>query len=177
MTFDYRGVGLLGFPQPKRKVFVSFHHANDRGFRDAFANAYSETYEIFIDRSVPEAYDSEDAEYVRWQIRRNDIKGSSCTIVLCGAETHLRKHVDWEIKSTLDFMHGLLAIILPTCTTDIYGRWRVPDRLADNVNNGFGRWLHWSELSPHKLKAMIEEASGCPIEKILNDQEMRKRNG
>ena len=28
--------------------------------------------------------------------------GSSCTIVLCGARTHERKYVDWEINATLD---------------------------------------------------------------------------
>lgn len=177
MTFDPNRVGLLGFPQVKRKVFVSFHHANDQGFRDLFATAYSETYEIFTDRSVAEAYDSESAEYVRWQIRRNDIKGSSCTVVLCGAQTYLRKHVDWEIKATLDLMHGVLAIILPTVAKDSFGWWILPNRLVDNLNNGFGKLMHWSELSPQSLKAKIEAAVTCPIERIVNTRDMRMRNG
>ena len=88
----YQGTpgGLLASLQIKRKVFVSFHHAADQPYRNAFAATYSSTYEIFTDRSLAEAYDSEDDEYLRWQIRQNDIKGSSCTIVLCGAQTRLR---------------------------------------------------------------------------------------
>ena len=175
--YQYNPSGLFGSLQIKRKVFVSFHHTGDQAYRDAFANAYSETYEIFTDRSVAEAYDSEDHQYLRWQIRQNDIKGSSCTVVLCGAQTPLRKHVDWEIKATLDFKHGLLAIILPTCAKNAQGSWIVPDRLADTVNSGFGKWMLWSQLSPQLLKAAIEESIACPVDKILNSREMRKRNG
>jgi len=175
--YQYSPGGLLSSLQIKRKVFVSFHHAGDQIYRNAFAAAYSETYEIFTDRSVAEAYDSEDHQYLRWKIRQNDIRGSSCTIVLCGAQTPLRKHVDWEIKATLDFKHGLLAIILPTCVKDAQGTWLVPDRLADTVNNGFGKWMLWSQLSPQILKIGIEEAIVSPIEKILNTRAMRKRNG
>lgn len=175
--YPYTPGGLLGSLQIRRKVFVSFHHACDQAYRDAFAAAYSGTYEIFTDRSVVDAYDSEDQEYLRWQIRQNDIKGSSCTIVLCGAQTPVRKHVDWEIKATLDLQHGLLGIILPTCARNAQGVWLVPDRLADTVNNGFGKWILWSQLSPQHLKAAIEQSIACPTDRILNTRPMRKRNG
>jgi len=46
-------------------------------------------------------------------IRENFITGTSCTIVLCGAQTHLRKYVHWEIKATLDKEHGLIGVNLP----------------------------------------------------------------
>jgi hypothetical protein len=174
--YQYGLGGLLGPLQIKRKVFVSFHHANDQAYRDAFANAYSGTYDIFTDRSVAQAYDSENDEYLRWQIRQNDIKGSSCTVVLCGAQTPQRKHVDWEIKATLDFKHGLLGIVLDTCARNAQGAWLVPDRLDDTVKNGFGKWMLWSQLSPQNLQAAIEAAIACPPDRILNTREIRKRN-
>jgi hypothetical protein len=138
---------------------------------------YSEQLEVFVDRSLEDRYESDDAAYIRWQIRSNDIKGSSCTIVLCGAQTQLRKHVDWEIKATLDFKHGLVAIILPSCAKNQSGAWLVPDRLADSVNNGFGRWVLWAQLSPLALKETIEQAIACPLARIVNSGELRKRNG
>jgi len=91
-------------PPIKRKIFVSYHHAGDQAYYDAFAKFFADKYEVFFDKSLERAYESNNDEYVRFQIRNNDITGSSCTIVLCGALTHQRKYVDWEIKATLDKM-------------------------------------------------------------------------
>ena len=85
---------------PKRKIFVSYHHAGDQGYYEAFVKLFSETYSVFQDNSLERAYDSDDTDYIRWRIRQNDISGTSCTVVLCGARTHERKYVDWGINVT-----------------------------------------------------------------------------
>jgi MTH538 TIR-like domain (DUF1863) len=94
----------------KRKVFVSYHHGGDQFFYNGLSLHFTEKLEIFEDQSLERAYDSENIDYVRWQIRQNHIAGSSCTLVLCGAHTHRRKFVDWEIKATLDKQHGLIGV-------------------------------------------------------------------
>ena len=78
------------------------------------AGVFADDYEVIQDNSVEREIDSNDAEYVTRRIREDFITGSSCTVVLCGAETPQRKFVDWEIKATLDKEHGLIGINLPT---------------------------------------------------------------
>jgi len=94
----------------RRRVFVSYHHDGDQHYYEEFARIFAGSLEIFHDASLERAYDSGDHEYIRWSIRQNNITGSSCTIVLCGARTHERKYVDWEIKATLDKFRGLIGV-------------------------------------------------------------------
>lgn len=86
----------------KRKVFISYHQYGDQQYYNDFVKFFSETLDIFSDQSLDRVIDSDNTDNVRWRIRENHISGSSCTIVLCGAQTHQRKYVDWEIKATLD---------------------------------------------------------------------------
>lgn len=135
--------GLRGVLQTpvKRKVFVSYHHAGDQGYYDAFSRFFSDTFDVFYDKSLDRAYESDNTDYVRWQIRQNDITGSSCTIVLCSAATRQRKYVDWEITATLDKRHGLIGVWLPTLLQAPYGGTQKPDRLQDNLNSGYAKWV------------------------------------
>jgi hypothetical protein len=161
---------------PKRKIFVSYHHRGDQTYYDAFVKAFADSYEVFSDNSLERAYESDDVDYVRWQIRQNDITGSSCTIVLCGAKTQGRKYVDWEIKATLDKQHGLIGIGLPTAQRTATGTLLVPDRFADDYASGHAQWLLWEHLSAAKLKETIEAAVGASARLIRNDRAMRQRN-
>jgi MTH538 TIR-like domain (DUF1863) len=80
---------LLGafYRVPKRSVFVSYHHGLDRSWYQEFTGYFCEIYEVFEDTSPERAKDSDDTDYIMWSLRDNHIKGSSCTIVLCGQET------------------------------------------------------------------------------------------
>lgn len=172
-------LGSLLIPKPvKRKVFVSYHHAGDQIYYDTFAKFFAETYEVFHDTSLDRAYESDNADYVRWQIRQNDITGSSCTIVLCGANTHKRKYVDWEIKATLDKQHGLIGVWLPTLPLLANNRTQKPDRLQDNIDSTYAKWLKWdNQLTVEVLKATIELAISSPATLIRNTRPLRVRNG
>lgn len=133
------------FVQPKRKVFISYHH-KDQDWVDNFRTTFSEIYDLFTDCSLDKAIDSNNLFYVNRTIREDYITGTSITIVICGLNTWRRKCVDWEIYSTLDKDHALLGVTLP------HNReWRdgqqirvVPDRLHKNIEAGYAHWIDWT---------------------------------
>lgn len=135
-------LGSLSRP-PKPRVFVSYHHGNDQGWYDLFAQAFGGSFDVFTDTSLERRVDSDDADYIRRVIREQNITGSSMTVVLCGPETWKRRWVDWEIQMTLNKEHGLLGIALPTCARNLQGQCIVPDRLSDNIQSGYAGWITW----------------------------------
>lgn len=171
--------GLLSSLEiPKRRIFVSFHHGNDRPYYDAFSRWLSSSYDVVQDNSVDREIDSDNVEYVIRNIRENYITGTSCTIVLCGAQTPWRKFVDWEIKATLDKEHGLIGINLPTNLLQ-QNKYVVPDRLHDNIASGYALWLQWADLDAgaQSLVTKIEEANYRSHDLIRNARDLRTRNG
>jgi len=171
--------GLLsGLGIPKRRIFVSYHHGNDRGYYDEFSRFFSATYDVIQDNSVDRDIDSTNTDYVIRNIRENYITGTSCTIVLCGAQTPWRKFVDWEIKATLDKNHGLIGINLPS-NPSRQEKYTVPDRLHDNIVSGYALWLQWSDLNagPQYLVSKIEDANVKSSIFINNSRALRSRNG
>ena len=165
------------YKPPLRKVFVSYHHGGDQAYFETFVKTFSDTYDVFSDKSLERAYDSDDDDYVRFQIRQNDITGSSCTIVLCGARTHARKYVDWEVKATLDKSHGLIGVWLPTLALAPNGGTVKPARLQDNIDSGYAKWVRWGGLPVDGWRATIESAVAAPARLIVNNRSMRQRNG
>ena len=142
------GEGPFGIGLPKKpRVFVSYHHDQDRDWYDSFTRLFGDAYDLFTDTSPERRVDSDDADYVRRRIREDNIAGSSSTVVLCGVETWKRRWVDWEIQMTLNKEHALLGIILPTQAQNTY-YW--PERLLDNLKSGFAHWLYW----PQDAKAL-----------------------
>lgn len=175
--FSYGRYPGLGTVLTKRRVFVSYHHGGDQTYYNTFSAVYSEGYQLFTDRSLERAYDSEDVEYVRWKIRSEDIKGSSCTIVLIGGQTHLRKFVDWELSATLDMQHGLLGIVLPTRQLSYDNKVIVPDRFFHDLQSGHAVMMNWENVNAATLKTNIEAAVARSAMLINNQAPLRQRNG
>jgi len=178
--FTATGGGILGATLriPVRpRVFVSYHHSGDQGYYREFSRIFHDQYEVIEDRSLDRAKNSDDSDYVRWAIANQDIKGTSCTIVLCGAETYQRKYVDWEIKATLDDRHGLIGVRLPTAQSNTQGHIIVPDRLASNIHSGFALWVNWIDLTVQNLKEWIAIARDKPANHIVNPATIKQRNG
>ena len=106
------------------KAFISYHHANDQYYKECLVNM-GKYYEIFIDRSVDTSDISDDFsdQAIREKIRDEYLRDSTVTIVLVGLETKRRKHVDWEIYSSMidgkiNKKSGVLVVNLPSthCT-------------------------------------------------------------
>lgn len=101
------------------KVFISHHHRNDQSYKNGLVR-FGEDNGIFIDRSVDtgDISDRLSDERIREKIRDHYLRDSTVTIVLVGTETKRRKHVDWEIYSSMvdgqvNKKSGLLVVNLP----------------------------------------------------------------
>ena len=161
----------------RRKVFVSYHHGGDQAYYDEFSRFFHDQYEAVRDNSLRQSILSDDTDYVMRQIREQYITGTSCTVVLVGAQSHQRKYLDWEIKATLDKCHGLVGIVLPTHAKNPAGEIIVPDRFLDNHKTGYAVWAHWSELTIQRLTQLIDAAIAKSQLQIDNSRSMRQRNG
>ncbi|HUL93841.1 MAG TPA: TIR domain-containing protein [Burkholderiales bacterium] len=181
-------MGLFGLPPPlastlptvRPRIFVSYHHANDRRYYNGFSQVFHDQYEAIEDRSLDRQCNSDDIDYLRWTVANNDIKGTSCSIVLCGAQTYQRKFVDWEIKATLDSEHGLIGVQLPTAPLNYHGHVMVPTRLAQNIQSGFALWGHWDNLTVDNLRNWVYTArlnAALLKVQIVNPRKIKQRNG
>ncbi len=151
----------------RHNVFISYHHANDQYYRDAFEAVFSHAHDIFISKSVQigDIEVNTNTERIRQKIRDEYLRESTVTIVLIGTHTWQRKHVDWEISSSLrstqySSRSGLLGIFLPTypLTWDNkYNSYTIPPRLNDNLSNGFAKLYKWSN-SANDVSAWIHVA-------------------
>lgn len=151
----------------RHNVFVSYHHVNDQKYRDEFERLFSNIYDIFISKSVQigDIPDNSSTDRIRQIIRDQYLRDTTVTVVLIGSETWKRKHVDWEIGSSirdtsLNPRSGLIGIILPTYPrTDInkYDHFTIPPRLYDNIKCNFAKIYNWSN-NPNEVQRWIHEA-------------------
>ena len=104
----------------KHRVFISYHHENDQWAKDHLIEL-NEQYDIFIDESVDtgDIPDDWEDQKIRIEIRDNYLKQSTVTILLVGTETKYRKHIDWELYSSMingvkNKKSGIVVIMLPS---------------------------------------------------------------
>ncbi|MFU2078375.1 TIR domain-containing protein [Avibacterium endocarditidis] len=174
---------------PKHKVFLSFHHIDEQEVR-TFEELFSETFGTFISRTVQDGNidPNSKTDTIRQKIRDHFISDSTVTIVLIGAETWKRKHVDWEIGYSLtntsqNTRSRLIGILLPSykpdynCSIplettndgrDYYTPCNIPPRLHDNVNSGYAKIYSYPSNS-HELKQWIHNAFSEREESIHNN--------
>ena len=108
------------------KVFISYHHNNDQWAKDHLVTL-NKKYGIFIDKSVDTGDINDDLpdETIRVKIRDEYLRDSTVTILLVGEETKKRKHVDWELYSSmrdsvLNKKSGILVVMLPSIAHGYY---------------------------------------------------------
>lgn len=111
---------------PKHKVFISYHHANDQFYKEKL-NELNRVHDIFIDLSVNtgDIDESLESQKIREIIRDKYLRDSSVTILLAGVDTKKRKHIDWEIYSSMingsiNKKSGIIVINLPTVNCTYY---------------------------------------------------------
>lgn len=161
---------LYGYNQPRHKVFVSYHHTNDQYYREHFEGLFSDIYDIMVSKSVQigDINPNLQTDTIRQKIRDEYLRDSTVTVVLVGAETWKRKHVDWEIGASIRSTQfnprsGLLGILLPSYHNyyDIqhgkYNKYTIPPRLSDNIDCGFSKIYEWSN-NPTEVQSWIHDA-------------------
>ena len=126
---------------PRHRVFISFHN-DDQTYKDVFVQMMGSS---IVDESVSDD-DIDDTNLnvseIRRRIRDNFIRDATVTVVLIGPCTWQRKHVDWEIGSSLrktrrNSRCGLLGILLPNhpdFRKPEYNERLIPPRLAINCD-------------------------------------------
>ena len=107
----------------KHEVFISYHHANDQYYKNKLETMNKE-HEIFVNRSVSlgDIDEDEEPQKIREIIRDEYLRGTSVLILLVGTETKNRKHVDWEVyssmrDSSINKKSGILVVNLPSTNT------------------------------------------------------------
>ena len=102
------------------KVFITYHHKRDQRYKKSLLQI-NEQHRIFIDKSVHTGAISDDLDdqTIRRIIRDDYLRDSTVTILLVGIETRGRKHVDWEVYSSMidgpvNKKSGILVINLPS---------------------------------------------------------------
>ena len=142
----------------KHKVFISYHHANDQYYKEELEKIYCEYMDYCISKSVKDGDidDNLPDEKIREIIRDNYLKDSSVTIVLVGKDTWKRKHVDWEIYSSLydgvkNKRNGLIGVLLPTYPDydpikNTYNPYTIPPRLYDNIQINYAKIYTWNSF-------------------------------
>ena len=105
---------------PLHNVFISYHHYNDQWAKDHIVEM-NELHGIYSERSIRDGDISDDlpTQAIRTKIRDGWLRNSTVTILLVGTETQYRKHVDWELKSSMidgavNKRSGILVIMLPS---------------------------------------------------------------
>ena len=151
----------------RHKVFVSFHN-EDEEYKTHFCKMLGTD---IVDKSVEDGDIDTDlkTDTIRQKIRDEFIADASVTVVLVGQCTWQRKHVDWEIGSSLrDTKNnprcGLLGILLPSHFD--YGKEKyrskyIPPRLTDNCGgkNAFGAIYDWPDpWSTSRVRKWIHSA-------------------
>lgn len=101
-----------------RRVFISYQH-DDRMQAKGF-NLQGKNSNIdfdFVGRHLLDPVDSENEEYIKRKIREQ-ISGTSVTVVIIGKETANSEWVAWEIKESLnkENPNGVVGILLKDAT-------------------------------------------------------------
>jgi hypothetical protein len=136
------------------------------------------TLDVFTDRSLDRARDSQDPDYIMRYIRENHLTGASTLIVLCGLETPQRKFVDWEIYAGLRQGMALIGVKLPAVQVVNDGCDK-PGRLQDNIDSKYSEWVWWENFTASIAvpSEWIERANRNPKDRIDNSRARRVRNG
>ena len=161
----------------KHKVFVSFH-GDDEHYRNEFDRLFGEHFtSVSVDRGDIDP--DNDDEYIKRLIQQENIVQSSVVFALYGANTHKRKHVDWEISAALSKKvgdhKGLVVMLLPGFPKAPYNSFNQYDprviynylhpRTAAHIANGYADLYYWPGLyvnypgvGPVQMPDIIEKA-------------------
>jgi antiphage defense system Thoeris ThsB-like protein len=164
----------VGPPIIRRKVFVSFHHA-DEPYRKAWEQL---TSGVFINKSVHSGDIDTDnsAEYIARLIRQDFVSDASVLVVLVGPKAYCRKHVDWEVAAGLNPVvggarAGLVGILLPHHPNfgpgKLCDRSIIPGRLVDNVDSKYALLYDWSTDREH-LRKIVNHAYDTRVSLAAN---------
>jgi hypothetical protein len=129
----------------RHNFFVSYHHELDENYKKIFELRFGNAFGAIIPGSVND-WDIDPnfpTDTIRQKIREKHLRDTSVTVVLIDVETWQRKHVDWEIGSSIRHTE--------------YNHRTIPSRLHDTIESGFASIHNWSE-DPTMVQDWIHQA-------------------
>lgn len=107
----------------KRNVFISFATEDMNEVNLLRAQAKNEKNDIeFNDHSVQEAYDSEQAEYIKRKIAER-INRASVTVVYLSDSAAKSRWVQWEVQKSLELGKKVVAVYKGQSYAGITPKW------------------------------------------------------
>lgn len=158
---------------PKHRVFISYHHANDQDYYSRLS-MFGELYDIFTDMSVHigDIDVALDDQAIRQKIRDEHLRESSVTLLLVGTETYKRKHVDWEVFSSMidgsiNKRSGILVINLPSVTVSSHYVTAAHDNEKSTVHSTIADWITINSREEYERRYPYMPAR--IVDNLLND--------
>lgn len=135
-----------------RGLFISFQHLDRnraRGFNLMHHSRYVDL--SFRGRHLLDPVNSENQAYIRSKVKEQ-LHGTSVTVVLLGEKTHQSKWVEWEIKESIERGNGIVAIKLKNQECPL------PDTspVAQALKAAGAEVMDWE---PHEIQAGVERAA------------------
>lgn len=138
------------------RVFISYHHTNDQYYKEELVR-FAEENDIFKDWSVEigDISDELTDQQIRVKIRDEYLRDSTVTILLVGTETKYRKHIDWEIYSSMydgkvNKRSGIIVINLPAINCSYYTASHSGEK--ENVFPENTNWMSISDRSEYERR-------------------------
>tara|TARA_B100001540_G_scaffold311400_1_gene330793 strand:- start:104 stop:775 length:672 start_codon:yes stop_codon:yes gene_type:complete len=156
------------------EVFTSYHHDNDQYYKNGLCR-WAEENGIFLDRSVKldEISERLSNETIRRIIRDRYLRDTTVTLLLVGKETRFRKHIDWELKSSMidgavNKRSGIVVVLLPEVDRGnvFVSDWRETELLYPHLSG-------WSVLpSRTDYERMFPEVPARIIDNLIKDKNL-----
>lgn len=128
-----------------RRVFLSFIGEDKKQVDGVRLMAWNDGFALeFYDESVRTPYESENAAYIRSQIKPKILR-SGVVVCLISAETHKSLWVDWELRTAVEANKKIIVMALPGHPPSM----TVPQAAVPRV------WYAWN---PQHLHTLIESA-------------------
>lgn len=141
----------MSYQISRHKVFISYYHKDDQKYKNHLINMKEYNPKTFKWQSIFDDYSVHEdeiddtgltSERVRQKIRDDYIKLATVMILLCGENTHTRKHIDWEIhaamfNTNINPKMGIIVINLPS----ISQASRKSDDSEKDIINPNGNWI------------------------------------
>lgn len=129
-----------------KRVFLSFRVANKKQVDGIRLMAWNDNFDLeFYDESVRVPYASENASYIRSQIKPK-ITRASAAVCFLDTQTYISEWVDWEMRTAVELGKTIVLMGLP----GVSGSLMLPSSL---------RGMPWYLWDPNSLRQRIEQAA------------------
>lgn len=117
-----------------KRVFLSFKMEDKKQVDGIRLMSWNKHHPLdFYDESVRIAYKSDNAQYIKTNIK-GKIERASITLCLLGLNTHQSEWVDWELRTSISAGNKIVLMGLPNGP----GRLQLPPSVINHS------WLLWN---------------------------------